>query len=115
VAETPEVKAKNRIKKEIQKILFARKLPAKIIWNAGNGLGVSRLDCDGVVAGHPFAIEVKRFDKSGKTTARQISDVHEYNKAGAFSMIVEDEESLTVFLGWLRVIEPRTEWGECDE
>lgn len=111
MADTPEVKAKNRIKKEIARILKERNLPAKIIWNAGNAMGVARLDCDGVVAGHPFAIEVKRFDKPGKVTARQVCDVNEYSKAGAFSMIVQDEDSLAVFLGWLRVIEPRAEWG----
>lgn len=115
MADTPEVKVKNRIKREIAKILKARSLKAKIIWNAGNGLGVSRLDCDGVVAGHPFAIEVKRFDKRGKITARQVSDIYEYNEAGAFSMVVEDEESLAIFLGWLRTIKPRSEWGGTDE
>lgn len=115
MADTPEVKAKNRIKREMVRILKERGLKAKIVWNAGAGFGVSRLDCDGVVAGHPFAIEVKRFDRPGKITARQVSDIHEYNEAGAFSLIVDDEESLAIFLGWLRTIKPRSEWGGTDE
>ena len=112
MAATPEVKAKDRIKKAMAKSIVERGLYAKIRWNAGQALGVSRLDCDGVVAGHPFEFEVKRFDGKGKTTARQLSDVRDACRAGAFSMIVEDEESLAVLLHWLRTIEPRSEWGD---
>lgn len=108
----PEVRAKERIKKLVAQILQARGLKAKIVWNAGTGMGLPRLDCDGVVAGHPFAIEVKRFDGKGKLTGRQKMDLREYNDAGAFAMVVDDEESLAVFAHWLRTIEPRTEWGK---
>lgn len=99
----------------MRKILASRGLAFKIHWNGGALVGNPRLDCDGVVAGHPFSIEVKRFDGKGRLRARQANDIYDYNKAGAFSLLVDDEESLAVFLGWLRTIEPRSEWGNEDE
>ena len=105
----PEVRAKDRIKRELKKVLDARKLPYKIHFNGGTLTGTPRLDLDGVIAGHPLSIEIKRFDGKGKITGRQKMDVAEYTEAGAFSMIVDSEFTLQVFLVWVRTLEPRRE------
>lgn len=105
---TPEVKAKNRIKRALQAVLDRRRLSHKLHWNGGGLVGTTRLDLDGVIAGHPLSIEVKRFDNKGKLSARQKMDIQEYRAAGAFSMVVDDEHSLSIFIAWVETIEPRT-------
>jgi hypothetical protein len=107
MARTPEVAAKDRIKAETAKVLKRRQLPAKMHWNAGTGFGTSRLDFDGVIAGHPFYVEVKRFDEKGKLTGRQKSDLRDYAEAGAFTLLIDSEETLQLWLQWLEVLEPR--------
>lgn len=108
MAATPEVRAKNRIKKAMMEIIEQRKLPHKIYWNAGTGFGPARLDCDGVIAGHPFALEVKRFDGKGVLRTRQKVNLAEYAAAGACSRLIDNEVSLELFLTWIATLEPRT-------
>lgn len=107
MAATPETKFKETIKRRLAEILKRRNLPAKLVWNAGAGYGVATLDLTGVIAGHPIAIEVKRPDGEGKLTARQKSDIRDYAECGAFTMVIDDEHSLSVFLAWVEVLEPR--------
>lgn len=106
---TPEARDKARIKKRVAEALKVRQLPAKMHWNAGTGLGVPRLDFDGVIAGHPFYVEVKRFDGLGKLTARQSSDLRDYKEAGALAMVIDSEETLEQFVSWILLLEPRSE------
>lgn len=108
MAATPETKAKNRIKKLAKAIMDERGLPSTLVWNAGAGYGVSTVDCTGVIAGHPVAIEVKRFDGKGKLTGRQKQTLREYRDAGAYILVIEDDASLRQFLLWLMTLEPRT-------
>lgn len=108
MAATPEVRAKERIKRELKKVLDERRLPHKLHWNGGAPTGTPRLDFDGVIAGHPFYVEVKRFDGEGKLNARQKMDLREYANAGAFSMVIDDEESLARFLLWVQTLTPRS-------
>lgn len=110
MAMTPEVKAKTIIKRKLDIVLKETKLKSKLHWNGGGLTGTPRLDFDGVIGGHPFYIEVKRFDGKGRVTARQLSDINDYRKAGAFSMLIEDEASLEVFLNWVRNIKAKQGW-----
>lgn len=103
----PEVKAKNQIKRELEKVLRERNLPSKLYWNGGQSVGLPRLDLDGVIAGHPFAVEVKRFDGEGKLSGRQKQDIAENIAAGAFSMVIDSPASLLVFLSWVHTLQPR--------
>lgn len=107
MAATPETAFKQHIKKELAKILKRRNLPAKLSWNAGAGYGTATLDCTGVIAGHPVAIEVKRPDQKGKLTARQVADLRDYSECGAFTMVIDSDYTLSIFLLWVETLEPR--------
>jgi hypothetical protein len=60
-----------------------------------------------VVAGHPVAIEVKRFDDSEKPTGRQKLVMREFREAGAAVFDIVDLTSLAYFTHWLQTVEPR--------
>lgn len=104
---TPEGKFKAKIRKRLHLVLAERGLPSKLLWNAGTGYGSDTVDLTGVIAGHAIAIEVKREDGKGKLTNRQVLTLRDFMAAGAFAMVVDDEHSLSVFLAWVKSIEPR--------
>lgn len=102
---TPETAAKDVVKATIKQVLRDLGAPPtaiKATWNAGARFGHPRLDLDGVAFGHPFAVELKRFDGKGKTTLRQRVDLAEYWAAGAFSMVIEDMIGVGLFEQFLR-------------
>ena len=108
MAATPEVQAKKLIKRRMEEVLKRRQLQAKLTWAGGSPYGgATTVDLTGVIAGHPIAIEVKRFDGDGKLTARQKMDLRDFAEAGAFSMVIDSEASLSVFIAWLETLEPR--------
>lgn len=92
-ASTPEVKAKRKIQ-SLLKFFEAAGLKMKLTWNAGAAFGSATLDCTGVIAGVPVAIEVKRFDGKGKLTARQAMDLKEFREAGGISMLLDSDAAL---------------------
>lgn len=120
MARTPEVAAKDAIKKRISGVLAELKLPHKLYWNAGASIGTPRIDFDGVIAGHAFYIEVKRFDGAGVLNARQRLTLRECAAAGAFTMVIDSPETLEIFVGWIRHIAnipminiaPPQDWNE---
>lgn len=106
MAQTPEVKAKNKIKAVIEEVCARRGLEYRIDWNAGSGF-MSTLDAVGVIAGHPFICEVKRWDIEAPLTGRQRMHVDAFRKAGAFVHIIDDETALNYLRWWLETLVPR--------
>lgn len=103
---TPETKAKKRTKDVLAEVCAARGLHYRIDWHAGTSFAIT-LDGTGTVAGHPVAIELKRFDGKGKLTARQRMNLQEFRDAGASVFVIECEKSLQIFRRWLETLEPR--------
>lgn len=105
-ASTPENQAKAATKRVIEEVCKRRGLKYSIDWNAGSPF-MSMLDASGVIAGHPFVAEVKRFDVSKPLTARQKMRKKEYEEAGAFVHDIVDPTSLKYLEQWLETLEPR--------
>jgi hypothetical protein len=106
MAATPETKAKIMTKKVIADVCCERGLTARIDWHAGTGF-TSTLDATGVISGHPFVCEVKRFDEEGELTQRQRMDIQRWRDAGAYVHVLEDETALLSLRYWLETLEPR--------
>lgn len=106
MATTPEDKAKNEIKKALEQVCTQRGLTYKIDWHAGSAFS-STLDGTGCVAGHPVAIEVKRFDANEEPTTRQRINMREFRAAGAAVFLINDRTALAYFRDWLETLEPR--------
>jgi hypothetical protein len=103
---TPEQRVKNRTKALIKMVCAARGLQYRIDWNAGSAF-MSTLDAVGVIAGHPFIAELKRFDTNEEPTSRQHMHIDAFRAAGAFVHIINDETSLAYLHEWLLTLEPR--------
>jgi hypothetical protein len=106
VAKTPEVKVKDKIKALIERVCTERGLHYCIDWHAGSGF-TSTLDATGVIAGHPFICEVKRWDEDAPLTGRQKMKVEEFRRAGANVHVIDDPTSLRYLEEWLTMLEPR--------
>lgn len=103
---TPEDKAKDEIKAVIKEVCAARGLHFRIDWHAGSAYE-STLDATGVVAGHPFVLEAKRFDENEDLTGRQKLHRKEYERAGAKVFDLIDRTALHALRYWLETLEPR--------
>lgn len=104
---TPEARAKDKIKRVIERVCKERNLPFKLDWHAGSAFS-NTLDATGAIAGHPVVIEVKRFDENESPTARQKMNMREFRQAGAAVFDIVDLTSLAYFELWLQTVEPRT-------
>lgn len=103
---TPETRAKNQVKRTIERVCRRRGLAYSIDWHAGTVFS-NTLDATGVIAGHPVAIEVKRFDENCEPTGRQKLRMREFRDAGAAVFDIVDLTSLAYFERWLETLEPR--------
>lgn len=103
---TPEAKAKKKTKDLIEEVCGRRGLRYRIDWNAGSAF-MSTLDAVGVIAGHPFIAEQKRFDENEELTTRQARHKRDFEAAGAFVHDLVDETALEYLREWLETLEPR--------
>lgn len=104
---TPEDKVKDRIKATIEEVCARRGMEFCIDWHAGT-MFTTTLDATGVVAGHPFILEAKRFDDpDADLTGRQKVKASEFRRAGATVHTVVDETALRYLRNWLEQLEPR--------
>lgn len=106
MASTPESKAKDAVKKIIKEVCDRRGLTFRVDWHAGSAFERT-LDGTGVIAGHPFIAEIKRFDENMELTTRQQIDKEAFEKAGAFVFDIVDRTSLVYLEYWLETLEPR--------
>ena len=106
MSRTPEGKAKDKAKDLIERVCKQRGLEFRIDWNAGSAF-MSTLDAVGVIAGHPFVAEVKRFDDNKNPTGRQDVHVADFRKAGAYVHDLVDPTALHYLRYWLETLEPR--------
>lgn len=74
------------------------------------GYGTPTLDCLGCYNGMFFAIEFKAPGK--KPTPRQSLCIQQMQEAGAAVFIVDGEDSLKTFEGWLDAVRIRNSGGE---
>lgn len=107
MAATPETKIKDRVKDLIADAAIARGFHYRLDWHAGN-IYMSTVDATGVIAGYPVALEIKRFDKHSAPTDRQRMLLAEYERAGAYSQLIDSEAALHAFRAWLYKIAPRS-------
>lgn len=104
---TPEDKIKDRVKETIAEVCKRRGWAYRIDWHAGT-MFTTTLDATGVIAGHPFIAEVKRFDEADTDlTGRQKTVAQEFREAGALVHTIVDETSLLYLRDWLDSLEPR--------
>lgn len=103
---TPENISKDDVKDLIEEVCAARGLKYKIDWHAGSAFE-STLDGTGVVAGHPFIAEVKRWDENEQLTGRQVLQKREFQAAGAHVFDLVDRTALAYLRLWLETLEPR--------
>ena len=106
MAKTPEDKAKDTVKGVIVEVCSRRGLPYEIDWHAGSAFE-NTLDGTGVVAGHPFVCEIKRFDTNEDLTGRQKLKRAEFEKAGAKVFDLIDLTAVESLRFWLETLEPR--------
>lgn len=106
MASTPESKAKDAVKKLIKEVCAQRGLSYRVDWHAGSAFERT-LDGTGVIAGHPFIAEIKRFDENKELTSRQQLDKIAFEQAGAFVHDIVDQTSLVYLRYWLETLEPR--------
>lgn len=103
---TPEDKVKDVVKDLIKEVCKRRGLAFRIDWHAGTEF-TTTLDATGVVAGHPFILEAKRFDEDKDLTYRQKVVADEFRAAGALVHTLVDPTSLLYLRQWLETLEPR--------
>lgn len=106
MAKTPEDKAKGIVKKVIVDVCRRRGLEFEIDWHAGSAFE-STLDGTGVIAGHPFVCEIKRFDENCDLTPRQKMKRAAFQRAGAKVFDLIDLTSVESLRLWLETLEPR--------
>lgn len=106
MSRTPEQQVKDATKKLIKEVCDRRKLAYRIDWNAGSAF-MSTLDAVGVIAGHPFIAELKRFDENERPTGRQIMNIAAFRAAGAYVHDIVDPTALSYLKYWLETLEPR--------
>lgn len=106
MSRTPEQEVKDLTKAVLKEVCGRRNLAYRIDWNAGSAF-MSTLDGVGVVAGHPFICEQKRFDENEEPTGRQTLHIKAFREAGAFVHILNDRTSLNYLRYWLETLEPR--------
>lgn len=90
---TPENKAKAKLVKLFKRL---RLEGAKIKWvgMAGSQFGQADVDFTVCLYGQYISIEVKRFDKKGDVTMRQVLALADTEAAGGKSYLLESEEGL---------------------
>ena len=103
---TPEDRVKKETKTLIERICKQRGLEYEIDWHAGSAFEQT-LDATGVIAGHPFISELKRFDQDAKLTGRQKLKVAAFRKAGAFVHVITEPQCLVYLAHWLETLTPR--------
>lgn len=106
MAKTPEDKAKDIVKRVIEEVCTRRGLAYEIDWHAGSAFETT-LDATGVVAGHPFIAEVKRFDENCELTGRQNMKRGDFQAAGAKVFDLIDLTAVENLRLWLETLEPR--------
>lgn len=106
MAKTPEDKAKDIVKDVIKDVCRRRGLHYEIDWHAGSAFE-NTLDGTGVVAGHPFICEIKRFDTNEDLTGRQKMKRKAFQRAGAKVFDLIDLTSVERLREWLETLEPR--------
>ena len=97
MAQTPEGKVKNSVKK----LLTDGKRWGKIyqFWPVQTGYGAATLDCLGCYQGRAFAIETKAL--GGKPTKRQRLTIREMEDADMVVFVIDGPERLRDFEMWL--------------
>lgn len=103
---TPEQKVKDRCKAIIKEVCSRRGIKYRIDWNAGSAF-MSTLDAVGVVGGHPFVAELKRFDENEQLTPRQKINKRQFEEAGAKVFDIVDETAMLYMKYWLETLQPR--------
>lgn len=106
MAKTPEDKAKDIVKRVIADVCGRRGLRYEIDWHAGSAFE-NTLDGTGVVAGHPFICEIKRFDENCDLTGRQKMKRKAFQEAGAKVFDIVDLTAVESLRHWLETLEPR--------
>lgn len=107
MAKTPEDKAKDIVKGVIKEVCGRRGLAYEIDWHAGSAFA-STLDGTGVIAGHPFVCEIKRFDENEDLTGRQKMKARAFTAAGAKVFDLIDLTAVESLRLWLETLEPRS-------
>ncbi len=97
MAQTPEGKVKN----EVKKVLTDSKRWGKIyqFWPVQTGYGAATLDCLGCYQGRSFAIETKA--PGGKLTARQKLTIREMEAASMTVFVIDGKEKIEDLEMWL--------------
>ncbi len=97
MAQTPEGKVKNAVKK----VLTDSKRWSKIyqFWPVQTGYGAATLDCLGCYQGRAFAIETKA--PGGKPTTRQKLTIREMEAADMTVFVIDGKEGLGDLEMWL--------------
>lgn len=106
MAATPEERVKKATKELIERVCKRRGLEYEIDWHAGSAFSQT-LDGTGVIAGHPFISELKRFDEEGKLTGRQKLKIAAFRRAGAFVHVIDEPQCLVYLEFWLETLTPR--------
>lgn len=106
MATTPEDKVKKETKLLIERVCKRRGLEYEIDWHAGSAFSQT-LDGTGVIAGHPFVTELKRFDVENPLTGRQKLKVKAFRSAGAFVHVINEPQCLVYLEFWLETLTPR--------
>ena len=106
MAATPEDRVKKETKRLIKEVCDRRGLVYEIDWHAGSAFEQT-LDATGVVAGHPFIAELKRFDQDAKLTGRQKLKVKAFRAAGAYVHVIDEPQCLVHLAFWLESLTPR--------
>jgi len=106
MAQTEESRVKKDTKKLIEEVCKQRGLPYEIDWHAGSAFAQT-LDGTGVIAGHPFITELKRFDQLNPLTGRQKLKVKAFRAAGAYVHVIDEPQCLVYLKFWLETLTPR--------
>ncbi len=97
MAQTPEAKIKNAVKK----VLTDSKRWGRIyqFWPVQTGYGAATLDCLGCYQGRAFAIETKA--PGGKPTVRQKLTIREMGAANMTVFVIDGNEKIEDLEMWL--------------
>ena len=111
---TPEAKAKKLILDTLKDACEALGLVLYFESHAGSPFGYPTLDITGCIGRpsrddnhivpHPFAIEVKRFDKPAHPTPRQQRTIRSMRAAGIEAFAICNHDDLSKFMHWVSTL-----------
>lgn len=94
MANTPEGKVKDKVKKLLKKYGCYQH------WPVLNGMGAPTLDCVGCINGMFFAIETKAGNK--QPTARQLLTIRDMQVAGGATFVVNEVTGMDELETWVK-------------